>query len=54
MKHFVNPISSKSGSANPGPGSELLANHRPGLWASVASLVASFGTLVCCALCPRC
>ena len=27
-----------------------LADHRPGLWASVASLFASSGTLVCCAL----
>ena len=27
-----------------------LANHRPGLWASMASLFASSGTLVCCAL----
>ncbi len=26
------------------------ADHRPGLWASVASLFASSGTLLCCAL----
>ena len=50
MNHFVKPIPSKSGDANAGPGSEPLADHRTGLWASVASLFASSGTLVCCAL----
>ena len=27
-----------------------LADHRPGLWSSLASLLASSGTLVCCTL----
>ena len=50
MKQFMNPDSNKSAIANPIPDSEPLASHRPGLWASVASLFASSGTLVCCAL----
>jgi hypothetical protein len=29
---------------------EAFADHRPGLWASAASLFASSGTLLCCAL----
>ena len=32
------------------PRAASLADHRPSLWASVASLFASSGTLVCCAL----
>ena len=39
-----------AGCATTGPGSPPLADHRPGLWASIASLFASSGTLVCCAL----
>ncbi len=31
-------------------GVEAFADHRPGLWSSVASLFASSGTLLCCAL----
>jgi uncharacterized membrane protein len=31
-------------------GAEAFSDHRPGLWSSVASLFASSGTLVCCAL----
>ncbi len=41
---------SAAGAANTDPDGVTLADHRPGLWASVASLFASSGTLVCCAL----
>lgn len=43
-------VPSNAGAAPTDPDSEPLASHRPGLWASVASLFASSGTLVCCAL----
>ena len=43
-------LSSDADAATTDPDSLPLADHRPGLWASVASLFASSGTLVCCAL----
>lgn len=39
-----------SGTAPAAPEDPSFADHRPGLWASLASLFASSGTLVCCAL----
>ena len=50
MSDFLNPIPGSAGSVNTGPEGPPLADHRPGLWASIASLFASSGTLVCCAL----
>ena len=39
-----------NGNATAVPQDLGFADHRPGLWASLASLFASSGTLVCCAL----
>ena len=50
MNHFGDPVAGQSGATHAGLEGQPLANHRPGLWASVASLFASSGTLVCCAL----
>jgi hypothetical protein len=50
MSHFFDSNLGRSGSADAALGSDPLADHRPGLWASLASLFASSGTLVCCAL----
>ena len=50
MNHFGDPVAGQSCATHAGLEGRPLANHRPGLWASVASLFASSGTLVCCAL----
>ena len=50
MNPFVDRVPGQAGGTDVGDEGAPLPDPRPGLWASIASLFASSGTLVCCAL----